>query len=172
MMQMLDKGGIPIVTDEVRTADLDNPRGYYEFEKVKQLKHDASWLPQTRGMAIKMVSQLLYDLPSTEAYRIVFMERNLEEVLQSQEKMLQRLGRPAIPRDQMKRSYEQHLTRLADWLTHQRHMVVLYVSYNQLLQHPHHDAQRVQRFLDDRPDAQQMAQSVDPALYRNQQSSP
>ncbi len=167
MMQMLDQGGIRIVTDHVRTADQDNPRGYYEFEQVKKLKQDTSWLPQTRGMAVKLVSQLLYELPPTETYRIIFMERDLDEVLLSQEAMLQRLGRTAVPRDQMKRSYELHLRRLCSWLTQQRHMIVLYVSYNELLQDPQPQSDRVHRFLGGRLDAQKMIQSVDPTLYRN-----
>ena len=66
MMQMLDNGGVPVVTDNIRTADTDNPRGYYEFEQVKKIKHDVSWLPATRGKAFKMVSQLLYELPASE----------------------------------------------------------------------------------------------------------
>src|SRR4051794_28994612 len=86
MMQMLAGGGLEAITDEIRTADTDNPRGYYEFERVKKIKQDASWLPEARGKVVKMVSQLLYDLPSGERYRILFMERDLEEVLISQEK--------------------------------------------------------------------------------------
>src|SRR5215510_7392515 len=86
MMQMLDNGGLEVVTDHIRTADTDNPKGYYEFERVKKIKRDRSWLPETRGKAFKMVSQLLYDLPPTETYRILFMERDLEETLASQEK--------------------------------------------------------------------------------------
>src|SRR5437868_10538215 len=125
MMQMLDGGGIPVLTDAIRAADTDNPRGYYEFEKVKQIKQDASWLPQARGKACKMVSQLLYDLPASEKYRIVFMERDLDEILVSQEKMLQRLDRPAAPREPMKRAYLLHLGKLHDCLVHQRQTHVL-----------------------------------------------
>src|ERR1700733_14732395 len=80
MMQMLDLGGMEVVTDKIRTADTDNPRGYYEFEQVKKIKADASWLPATRGKAFKMVSQLLYDLPPSEAYRIIFMDRDMDEM--------------------------------------------------------------------------------------------
>src|SRR5438105_11884576 len=112
MMQMLDNGGLEVVTDNVRTADTDNPKGYYEYEQVKKIKEDKSWVPGTRGKAFKMVSQLLYDLPATEKYRVIFMERDLDEVLASQEKMLQRLGRKAAPRDQMKRSFNVHLQPL------------------------------------------------------------
>ncbi len=92
MMQMLESGGVEVVTDGIRAADADNPKGYYEFEQVKAIRRDASWLPATRGKAFKMVSQLLYDLPSSETYRIVFLERDLDETLLSQEKMLTRLG--------------------------------------------------------------------------------
>ena len=98
MMQMLDQAGIEVVTDNIRQADRDNPRGYYEFERVKKMKEDASWLPQLRGKAVKMISQLLYDLPESKQYRILFMERDFDEMLLSQEKMLARLGRPAAPR--------------------------------------------------------------------------
>ena len=75
MMQMLDNGGVPVVTDSIRSADTDNPKGYYEFEQVKKIKRDTSWLPAVRGKAVKMVSQLLYDLPPTEVYRIVSVVR-------------------------------------------------------------------------------------------------
>ena len=92
LMQMLDSGGITVITDKLRTSDADNPRGYYEFELVKKIKQDTSWLPQVRGKAVKMISQLLYDLPSSEAYRVIMMERDLDEVLVSQEKMLAQLG--------------------------------------------------------------------------------
>src|SRR3954453_3930250 len=112
MCQMLDNGGVEVVTDRLRTPDTDNPRGYYELEKVKKIKEDASWLPEARGKAFKMVSQLLYDLPATERYRVIFMQRDLDEVLVSQEKMLERLGRPAAPREPMARAFLAHLARL------------------------------------------------------------
>lgn len=171
MMQMLERGGVEVVTDNVRTADSDNPRGYYEFEQVKKIKVDASWLPRTRGKAFKMVSQLLYDLPPTETYRILFMERDLEEMLVSQEKMLTRLGRPCAPREQMKRSYVLHLERLHAWLLQQPHFAVLRVSYNDLLERPEKSAQRVSDFLGGRASAEKMVATVDPSLYRNRKSS-
>src|SRR5258708_31928531 len=83
MMQMLDNGGVPVVTDSIRAADTDNPRGYYEFERVKKIKQDPSWPPEVRGKAVKMVCQLLYDLPPVETYRVISMERDLEAMLVS-----------------------------------------------------------------------------------------
>jgi hypothetical protein len=167
MMQMLDNGGVEVVTDGVRAADTDNPRGYYEFEQVKQIKRDVAWLPGTRGKAFKMVSQLLYDLPASERYRILFMERDLEEILVSQEKMLARLGRKAAPRDEIKRAYTLHLDRLHAWLGQQPNMAIVCVSYNELLEHPETLARRVSEFLDGKANAEKMASTVDPSLYRN-----
>jgi len=171
MMQMLESGGIEVMTDKVRTADADNPRGYYELEKVKRIRTDASWLPQARGKAFKMVSQLLYDLPRSERYRVIFMERDLEEVLLSQETMLQRLGQTATPREEMKRAYTLHLANLHEWLCRQGHIKILRVNYNELIESPDRISQRVSEFLDGRPSAQSMARAVDPSLYRHRKTA-
>jgi hypothetical protein len=167
MMQMLANGGMEAVTDHVRTADTDNPRGYYEFERVKKIKEDTSWLPEVRGKVVKMVSQLLYDLPPGERYRIIFMERDLDEMLVSQEKMLQRLGRKAAPREEIKRAFTVHLDRLYKWLDKQENMDVLRISYNTLLQHPEEQARLVHEFLKDGVDLERMVNAVDQGLYRN-----
>src|SRR5262245_58922958 len=171
MMQMLDNGGIEVVTDNIRTADTDNPRGYYEYEQVKKIKEDKAWLPPTRGRAFKMISQLLYDLPASEKYRVIFMERDFDEMLDSQEKMLQRLGRPAAPRDQIKRSFNAHLNKLYAWLKEQRNFEVLFVRYNELMQNPQEQANRVHSFLGGRTNLDKMVKSVDPSLYRNRKAS-
>jgi hypothetical protein len=170
MMQMLDQGGIEVVTDNIRTADTDNPRGYYEYEQVKKIKENVSWLPATRGKAFKMVSQLLYDLPAGERYRIIFMERDFDEMLISQEKMLKRLSRPAAPRDQIKRAYTIHLEKLRAWLAEQKNLAILWVSYNDLVEQPVEQAQRVSAFLDGKTKADEMVKAVDPTLYRNRQT--
>jgi hypothetical protein len=167
MMQMLDSGGVEVVTDKIRVADADNPRGYYEFEQVKKIKDDTTWLPATRGKAFKMVSQLLYHLPPGERYRIIFMERDLDETLLSQEKMLQRLGRAAAPREEMKRAFATHLERLHAWLRQQCNMDVLCVRYSDVVERPDGQARRVSAFLGDTPHVERMATAVDPSLYRN-----
>jgi LPS sulfotransferase NodH len=167
MMQMLAAGGIEVMTDEIREADTDNPRGYLELERVKKTKTDPSWVADARGRAVKMVSALLYDLPANETYRIVFMRRHFDEMLASQEKMLERLGKPAAPRDQIVNSYNVHLQRLEEWLAKQSHMTLLEVSYNELVENPQHEAQRVCEFLGGEPDVEAMCSAVDPSLYRN-----
>jgi hypothetical protein len=172
MMQMLDNGGVAVVTDNVRTADTDNPRGYYEFELIKAIKRDTSWLPATRGKAIKMVSQLLYHLPAGEAYRIIFMERDLDEMLLSQEKMLARLGRAAAAREQIREAYATHLGRLHEWLGQQGNMAVLRVRYSDLVARPREEAERVREFLGNCMDVDGMVKAVDPSLYRNRKVTP
>jgi hypothetical protein len=167
MMQMLDNGGVEVVTDGIRTADTDNPRGYYEFERVKKVKVDTAWLPTTRGKAVKMVSQLLYDLPPSETYRIIFMDRDLDEVLLSQEKMLARLGRAAAPRNTILQAFKVHLERLDQWLPCQGNMAVLRVSYNSLVGQPREQAVRVREFLGGTANLEGMVNTVDPSLYRN-----
>jgi hypothetical protein len=167
MMQMLDRGGVETITDNLRAADTDNPRGYYEFERVKQIKQDASWLPAARGKAFKMVSQLLYDLPATEVYRVIFMERDMAEMLTSQEKMLQRLNRPPSPRAQIAAAYALHLKRLHVWLGQQPHFKVLGVSYNDLVARPQEQADRINTFVGGTLVAADMVQAVDPLLHRN-----
>ncbi|MCA9027441.1 MAG: sulfotransferase domain-containing protein [Planctomycetaceae bacterium] len=167
MMQMLDQGGIPALTDHRRTPDVDNPRGYYEFEAVKRTKHDSSWVADARGKAVKMVSSLLYDLPDTEQYRVIIQSRNFDEMLDSQEKMLQRLGQPAAPRDAIRRSYEKHLNKLEDWLASQSQIRTLFVSYNEILDDPQKQIERLVDFLDGAPSAIKMLEAIDPSLYRN-----
>ena len=167
MMQMLDHGGVAVVTDHIRAADTDNPRGYYEFEQVKTIQRDTSWLSATRGKAFKMVCQLLYHLPVSETYRILFMERDLDEMLLSQEKMLERLGRTPAPREAIKRAYVQHLERLHEWLSQQGNMKVLRVGYKDLVERPHEQTERVREFLGGAIDVEKMVKAVDPTLYRN-----
>jgi hypothetical protein len=167
MMQMLARGGLEVVTDHVRTADTDNPRGYYELEKAKSIKRDASWLPEARGKVVKMVSKLLYDLPASERYRVVFMERDLDEVLLSQEKMLKRLGRSAAPREKMKEWFTLHLQELHQWLAQQKHIEILCISYNDLIERPAGQAELVNIFLGGKGNADRMTAAVDPSLYRN-----
>ncbi|EAQ78560.1 sulfotransferase domain-containing protein [Blastopirellula marina] len=170
MMQMLDRGGIPALTDEIRTADTDNPQGYFEYERVKQTRDDPSWLDHADGKVVKMVSSLLYDLPTTHSCRVLFMRRDIDEILDSQEKMLTRLGRPAARREDIKQAFSVHLDRLLQWLPTQEHLQVLQVSYNDLFVSPNEEIGKVTRFLDRELDLPAMVDVIDPGLYRNRSS--
>jgi hypothetical protein len=171
MMQMLAAGGIAPFTDGQRLADDDNPRGYFELEQVKRLKHDAAWLADVRGKAVKVISQLLFDLPATERYRIVFMQRDLDEVLASQEKMIARTGGKAAPRAAMRTAFSAHLAKLDAWLAGQPHMSVLRVDYKVLVSRPVEAVASIARFVEgfSEPwlDQHAMAEAIDANLYRN-----
>jgi len=168
MMQMLAAGGLPILTDDVRSADTDNPKGYYEFEAVKSTADDASWLAGAEGKAVKMVYLLLYDLPPDREYSVIMMERNLREVIASQNRMLERLDEPATPLgdDRIEALFRIRLTKATRWLDRQPNIHSLAVSYNKLIRHPRRYAKRVQRFLGADLDVAKMASVVDPSLYR------
>lgn len=166
MMKALEAGGLPPVADGIREADIDNPNGYYEFERAKLIKDDAAWLADTAGKVVKMVSQLLFDLPTDRKYKVVFMRRELREVLASQQKMLDRRGEDQGPGDtDMKRMFVSHLAEMEGWLRKQNHIEVLYVSYNRMLKEPRKNAQRVADFVGGL-DVDAMAAIVDPTLYR------
>lgn len=167
MMQMLAAGGIEPLTDGVRAADEDNPRGYFEIERVKRLQQDATWLAEARGKAVKVISQLLFALPPTERYRVLFLERNLDEVLASQARMLARTGRTGGDADKVRAAFVSHLARLEQWLPSQTHLTTLRVNYAEAVAAPQATADRVNAFLGGGLDAQAMVAAVEPALYRN-----
>jgi hypothetical protein len=168
MMSMLESGGIPVLADNVRVADVDNPRGYYEYEPVKALKTDSSWVPQSAGKAVKMVYLLVYDLPPDMEYRILFMHRKMNEVLASQRVMLERLGKPTrVDDSKMARLFDNHLVKFSAWVKERPNIRVLDVDYNKMVANPAPIAVEIGRFLGGGLDTAAMAATVDPSLYRN-----
>ena len=169
MMKMLEAGGIPPMTDEVRQADSDNPKGYYEFERVKQLdKGDTAWIPAAQGKAVKVISMLLKHLPADYQYQIIFMQRNLDETLASQKQMLVNRNEAGEPGDddQLKALFEKHLKQVEAWLAQQPNMDYLYINYNTLLENPVEQIGQLNQFLGRQLDTKAMARVVDPSLYR------
>ncbi len=169
MMKMLEVGGLAPLTDEIRQPDEDNPKGYYEFERVKKLREgDTAWVSSARGKVVKVISALLPGLPASEQYRVVFMQRELAEVLASQRQMLIRRGEdPSKVSDQeMTRLFEKHLQQVDEWLGKQANIQYLYVNYNQLLTDPGPVIQQVDAFFAGRVNAQKMREVIDPSLYR------
>jgi len=168
LMQMLDAGGLKALTDNVRAGDEDNPRGYFELEAVKRTREDLSWLDQAAGRAVKMVHVLLYDLPPDRSYRVLFVKRDLREVVRSQEVMLRRRGAEGanLTDEQLISAYERQLAKIERWLAGQPSFQVLHVSYNDLMADPARAAAAINRFLGGSLDEEQMLGHVDPALYR------
>jgi hypothetical protein len=168
-MQMLAAGGIPPMTDHERTPDPDNPKGYFEYERVKHLRTDKAWLDDAAGRAVKVIHMLLTELPADRDYRVVFMRRDVGEVVRSQRVMLERSGRAggALTADRLRAIYEQQLATTARWLAERPRFRVLDVPYAGLIADPNAWSESLSGFLGGDLDASAMAGAVDANLYRN-----
>ena len=170
MMRMLEAGGIPVLTDNIRAADPSNPNGYYEFEPVKKTKEDPSWIPGAVGKVVKLVHLLLLDLPlTTYSYRVVFMHRNIEEVIDSQNVMLNRLGKKHddLPKERLIALYRAQIDDVLRYLRrHRDHFSLLEIDYNAMIRQPAEGVAKVGQFFEDL-DMAKMAAVVDPSLYRS-----
>lgn len=163
MMQMLDAAGVPVVTDHVREPDHDNPKGYYEYEPIKRIKDDPRQVENCEGRCVKMVSELLKYLPKQHAYTVFFMERDLDEVIESQNKMLDRLGKNVLP-SRIKLLYKKHLKAIKDWLSRQDNIVTYFINYNRLIKEPENIKPLASKIG---VDASEMISAIKPDLYRN-----
>lgn len=168
MMKMLEAGGLEALTDNIRTADEDNPKGYFEFERVKQIENDKAWLEDARGRVVKLISALLKHLPPSYTYKVIFMRRAMAEILASQRQMLIRRGEPAdaVPDDKMAAMFEKHVAQVESWLAAQPNIQTMYVSYNEVIKDPRSHAELVNTFLGDTLNVNAMVGVADAALYR------
>jgi hypothetical protein len=173
MIQMLKVGGIEPVTDNQRLADESNPKGYYEFERVKKLKEgDIEWIKSAAGKSVKVISALLDGLPPGYQYRVVFMQRDMDEILASQKQMLINRGEPAdkVSDEQLAEIFQKHLQKTAAWLAVQPNMQAIYINYNDMLKDPSPSLKRVNQFLDGKLNLKEMAGVIDKNLYRQRKS--
>jgi predicted AlkP superfamily phosphohydrolase/phosphomutase/tetratricopeptide (TPR) repeat protein len=174
LMQMLAAGGVPVLTDGVRDADEDNPRGYLEFEPVKKLFRGADWLNDAKGKAVKIVAPLLLGLPRGLPCRLIFMERDLDEILDSQAKMIARKGGAASGperRELLKAEYARSVSRAKVWLSNRPETSWLMLNYAAVLADPHAAAASLLDFLDGRLDRDRAASFVDASLHRNRKAT-
>ncbi|MHC5076820.1 MAG: sulfotransferase domain-containing protein [Planctomycetota bacterium] len=169
MMQILEAGGMEILTDNVRTSDEDNPKGYYEFEAVKQTKKDPSWVADAAGKAVKMVYRLLYEMPKEYEYRVIFTRRNMDEVLQSQKIMLERTGNneQGISDEKFAEMFKKDLEKIDEWIKGQDNISVISVNYKDVIETPQEQCERINEFLGGVLDVEKMPLVVDASLYRN-----
>ena len=169
MMQAIEAGGIPALTDHIRKKDEDNPKGYYEFEPVKKTKDDPSWVPDARSKVVKMVYSLLYDLPKGYEYRVVFIRRNMDEVLASQKKMLERSGKQGakVSDEKLAELFKTQLETFDQWIATQKNFSILRVDYKDMIVSPKSQCERINNFLDGVLDIDASIAAVDPSLYRN-----
>ncbi len=169
VMRMLAEGGVPVISDEIRGADSDNPNGYFELETVRQISAgNVEWLENAAGKAVKVISALLEYLPANYSYKIIFLEREIQEILASQHKMLaNRNEKPTANDTEIERQIQQHLSVMKPWLVRQPNMEVLYVNYNKLMTSPTAFCEKITEFLNLPLNQTQMLAVPDKQLYRN-----
>ena len=169
MMKMLAAGGVQPLTDGIRAADLDNPEGYFEFEPVKRMSENPACFDRGAGKAVKVISWLLRDLPLDRRYRVIFMLRDLDEVLASQRQMLIRRGTSHGPEAlaDLRPAFENHLSTMQKWLReHTDNFEVLFLRFERVHAEPRLEASRVCEFLGEGLDVEAMAKAVNSHLYR------
>ena len=169
MMRILEQGGLPVLVDGIREANEDNPRGYYEFERVKKLPEgDMGWLPEAPGKVVKIIAALLVHLPDRYTYKVLFMRRKMDEILASQRVMLARRDEDpdAIDDAEMARLFGAHVAQVQNWMDRQPNVTYMDVDYNGVLVDPVRWLTRVHDFLGMPLDLDAMTEVVDPNLYR------
>lgn len=167
MMKMIAVGGLKPLTDNIRIADDDNPKGYYEFERVKKLENDKAWLPDAKGKVVKIISMLLKHLPLDYSYKVIFILRNMDEILASQKQMLIRRKEPTdkVSDNDLAKMYRNNLQTIKTWLDREPNFEVLYVKYNEVLNNPVDSCKKVNEFLGNTLDVAKMASIIDKNLY-------
>jgi len=170
-MKMLQAGGMPLLIDGARAPDESNLEGYFEFEPVKGLDKPGgqAWLGQAHGRAVKVISWLVTWLPETYDYRVIYMQRDLDEVIASQHAMLIRRGQPGHHEDQaaMRQIYAEHVEQAGRFLQRRRCFASLSVDYRDVLDRPAGEAQRIADFVQRPLDIAGMAAAVNPALHHS-----
>ena len=174
MMKMLEAGGLPIMTDSIRTADIDNPKGYYEYERVKDLEKEAdkSYIKEGRGKVLKVISFLLKHLPDDNAYKIIFMRRDLNEVIASQNKMIKHRGETDESDDRMMiDAYMNHLAAVRILSRKRPNFEMVEIRYDTTVKDPKEAARQVNVFLGGTLNEKAMGEMVDADLYRNKKGA-
>jgi hypothetical protein len=168
MMQMLSAGGMPVLSDGERVADSDNPRGYYEWERIKLLPRQPGCIAEAEGKVVKVISQLLFALPASHDYRIIFMDRPLAEVAASQAEMIRHRGTsgPKLADAALVTGLQTHLNQVDAQLRTRKNIALTRVSYHEVLREPVHVAETIQHFVGRVLDVAAMSQQVDSSLYR------
>ncbi len=169
MMRMLQAGGMDVLTDNIRTPNEDNPLGYFEIENVKKLKEgEFGWLSEAEGKAIKVISALLKHLPDQYSYKVIFMRRDIDEVLASQKQMMVRRNEPVniINDDELGLVFKKHLVQVEHWLAEQRNFEVVYVDYKDVINDTKSNLMKMRQNLDITFDIEPMLNVPDQGLYR------
>lgn len=167
MMQMLERGGMNILTDSFRKADNDNLRGYYEYEKVKSLQKDNSWMGEAEDRAVKIIVQLLRFIHPDHDYSVIFMVRPIKEIISSQSKMLENLGQQGadLSLELLEKTFSRQVDRAQKWLSVNKKIHTIYMYYPEILNQPEDQAAKIKEFLGIELDTLSMASAVDISLW-------
>ncbi len=169
MMQILKSGGMQILTDDIRKSDINNPKGYYEYEKTKSLQKDNSWLIEAEGKAVKIIAQLIQYVPLDLKYSVIVMERNIDEIILSQNKMIENLGgkKSVVGNNILKKTFEMQLNKAKEFLFSNSNFNTVVVSYNELLSGNTGVLNKVNQQLNLNLDLEKSREVIDRSLYRN-----
>ena len=168
MMNMLGRAGLPLLTDEARAPDESNPEGYFELAAVRKTQEDSAWLSGAVGHAVKVIHRLLPALPDRYRYRVILMHRPVGEVVQSQDRMLARLGADPseLPQGRVEAIFEEQHQQTRTLLEEETRFDWIEIEYPELIEQPLRGAEQVIRFLELQTDPALVAAVVDPRLYR------
>jgi hypothetical protein len=173
MMQMLAAGGLPVLSDGERQADEDNPRGYYEWERIKLLQQQPDCIREAEGKVVKIISQLLFALPPAHDYRIIFMQRPLAEVVASQSEMIRKRGTTgaALAPAALIAGLQAHLNQINAWFRNRANASIFRVEHHDVLREPLRISESIETFLECKLDVHAMSQQIDMSLYRQRTPS-
>jgi hypothetical protein len=168
MMQIVDKAGIEVLSDGKRESDISNPEGYFELEAVKKIVTNNSFLKEAVGKAVKIVAPLPLFIDQTLSYKVIFMKRSIDEVLKSQEIMLNKDQQSE--REKFATIFSSHIDKTQRFFT-DKNIPFLEVNYEQLIQYPEEEIERLVDFLEIEANKEMMLSAIKPELYRNRNES-
>ena len=164
MMQMLEAGGLETLHD-IENSDTDNPGSNYEYEKVKSLPRNKSWLNLAEGKVLKVPAGLLKFLPKTYKYRIIIMQRDMREILRSQQIALKR--DPDVYPMGLAESFRKELNMANEWLESQTNIDLIHVMYSSVIDNTLGSSSEINQFLDYQLNVSNMVNAIERSLCHN-----
>jgi len=133
-----------------------------------------NWLLEAQGKVLKVVAPLLSFLPQQLQeskqrlrYRVVFMQRDMGEILHSQEAMLERLEKGHGASQDVSKAYTQQVIHAVKWCNHHQ-LPSVFVNYNQLISDTDQALKSLNTiFTFSDQELTVMKSIVDPSLYRS-----
>jgi hypothetical protein len=170
LMQMLENGGYPVSSDNKRKPDEHNPKGYYELEGgkiINKLMNNSFPFEKYKASFIKITAYGLKFLPEGN-YTIIYSERNIEEILNSMEKMADIKDHN---RQETKEIFLKLNTMIKDNIQQRSDCKVLFVNYNDMIHKPDKEIEKIITFIGEKnADKKAMIHTIDTNLYRQRDS--